>query len=170
VRTERYPHKIAAIYSDADHADAVADVVLSAARGDALVMRLDPESSDVDRGIEPEQRATRNHFIRDLLLGGGAGMAAGSVGAGAIAIGLPSLFVSVPVVGPLMVAGYGAMLGATAGGIKAFRLKEGLLADMVQDALERGFHVLVIHSRDLGTHDRVERIVGDTLAEVTLTV
>lgn len=170
MKTEQYPHKIAAIYSDADHADAAVDALGEAAIGDVRVTHLDPDSPDIGRGIEPEQAATRNRFILDILAGGGIGTAAGAVGAGAIAIGLPSLFVSVPVVGPLVLAGYGATLGAAAGAIKGIKVKEGLLAGMVQDALKDGFHVVIIHSPDTETHERAERLVNETLTEDTQTV
>lgn len=169
MQTEQYPHKIAAIYTDAARVDAAIRALWDAAVGDVRMTRLAPDSPDPGRGIEPEQAETRNRFIVDMLTGGGIGTAIGAVGAGAIAIGLPTLFVSAPVVGPLAVAGYGATLGATAGAIKAFKVKEGLLADMVKDSLARGFHVLVVHARDAEAQGRAEQVIEHTVTEDTLT-
>ena len=169
MKTEQYPHKVAAIYGDAEQADAAVAALRKADVGDVRITHLDPESPDPGRGIEPEQLATRNRFIIDMLAGGGIGTAVGAAGAGAIAVALPSLFVAVPVLGPLTVAGYGATLGAAGGAIKAFRVKEGLLADMVKDALDRGFHALIVHSRDVETRERAEKVVAGTVAEDTLT-
>ena len=168
METEKYPHKIAAIYSSAAQADSAQEVLRRADLGDIRITRLDPGSPEPGRAIEPEQAATRNRFIVDMLAGGAIGTAAGAAGAGALAIGLPSLFVAAPVVGPLMVAGYAGTLGATAGAIKAFRIKEGLLADMAKDALDRGFHLVIVHSRDDETRDRAEEVIGETVAEDTV--
>ncbi|MFN2309006.1 MAG: hypothetical protein ABR553_04630 [Gammaproteobacteria bacterium] len=82
----------------------------------------------IARAIEAEQLATRNRLIQDILVGTGVGTVVGAAGAVAIAVILPSLFISVPVIGPLMVTGYGSSLGMTAGGIKALKIKWGLLA------------------------------------------
>jgi hypothetical protein len=169
MKTERYPHKIAAIYSDAEHAEGAVRALRQAELDGVEITRLAPDSHAPGSAVEPEQAETRNRFIVDMLVGGGIGTAAGAAGAGAMAIALPSVFVSVPVVGPLVVAGYGAILGATAGALKAFKVKEGLLADMVKDSLDKGFHVLIVHSHDAGTHERAERIVGETFAEDTAT-
>lgn len=170
MRTGSYPHKIAAIYPDAQAADAARTIVEAAGLGDIELVHLHADSPHIGRGIEPEQAATRNRFIQDIVVGTGIGTAVGAAGAGAIALALPSLFVSVPVVGPLMVAGYGASLGMTAGAVKALKVKEGLLSGMVQDAIKAGFHVLIVHSADDATHARAEAIVGSTLAEDTASV
>lgn len=169
MQTEQFPHKVAAIYTDAARVDAAIGALRDAAVGDVRLNRLAPDSPDPGRSIEPEQAGTRNRFIVDILAGTGIGTAMGAVGAGAIAIGLPTLFVSAPVVGPLVVAGYGATLGATAGAIKAFRVKEGLLADVVKDSLDRGFHVLIVHAPDAETQERAEHVIEQTVTEDTFT-
>lgn len=170
MRTEHYPHKIAAIYPDAQTADAARVALEAAELGDIEIVHLHAGSPHIAHGIEPEQAATRNRFIQDILVGTGIGTAVGAAGAGVIALALPSLFLSVPVVGPLMVAGYGTSLGMTAGAVKALKVKEGLLSGMVQDAIKAGFHVLIVHSADAATHERAEAVVGTTLAEDTASV
>lgn len=163
MQTEHYPHKIAAVYADsAAAADALA-ALRQAALGDVEIIHLHVDSPAVQRGIEPEQQATRNHMLKDILLGTGLGTAIGAAGAGSIAVILPSLFVSVPVVGPLIIAGYGATLGATVGAIMGLKVKEGLLAGMVQDAVKAGFHVIIVHAVDDLTRERAETVVERTL-------
>lgn len=168
MNTEHYPHKLAAIYPDSDSTEVAKYNLRYAGLGDVRFVHLHADSAHVDRAIEPEQAETRNHFIRDILIGGVIGSAVGAAGAGALALDMPSLFVSAPVIGPLMVAGYSATLGATAGAIKGFKIKEGLLAGMVQDAIRNGFHVLIVHSPDDAIHMRAERAVARTLVEDTL--
>lgn len=170
MQTEVLPHKVAAIYLDAESAEMAIAALHEAGFDASAVLHLDSNSTDVQQAIEPEQTATRNHFIQDILVGSGIGTAIGAVGAGALAVVLPTLFVSAPVVGPLMVAGYGTTLGATAGAIKAFKVREGLLAGMVRDAIKQGFHVVLVHSADDETNARAEAIINSTLAKDTASV
>jgi len=153
--TEHYPRKLAAIYPDSDSTEVAKYNLRYAGLGDVRFVHLHAGSPHVGRAIDPEHTETRNHFIRDIPIG-------------ATAMGLPSLFVSAPVIEPLMAAGYSATLGVTAGAIKGFKIKEGLLAGMVQDAIRKGFHVLIVHSPDDATHARAERAVANALAEDTL--
>lgn len=107
MQTEVLPHKVAAIYLNSESAEIAMSALYEAGFDASAVLHLDPNSTDVQQAIEPEQTATRNHFIQNILVGSGIGTAIGAVGAGALAMALPTLFVSAPVVGPLMVAGYG---------------------------------------------------------------
>lgn len=165
METEHYPHKIAAIYPDAASAEAAHRALQNAGLGEAVVIHLLPGSREVEQAIEPEQAGTRDHLIKDMLEGSGIGTVIGAAGAGVIAVALPSLFVSVPVVGPLMVAGYGAAIGLTAGAAKGLKVKEGLLAGVVEDAINGGFHALIVHSTDDDTHARAEAVIETTLAQ-----
>ena len=170
METEHFPYKIAAIYADAETARAAQAALHEAQLGDVQIFYLHPDNLAPQQAIEPEQRATRNHFIEDILAGTGVGTVIGAAGAGVIAATLPSLFVSVPVVGPLMVAGYGATLGATAGAIKGLRVKEGILAAVVQDALRTGSHVVLVHAVDEATREHAEAVVEETLTLETRSV
>lgn len=169
MNTEHYIHKIAAIYPDVHSAESALEALRQENLDDVKITHLHAGGIDAQRAVEPEQAATRDRFILDILAGTGAGAAAGAVGAGAIGLALPALFVSVPVVGPLMVAGYGAMIGGTVGAVKGIRVKEGLLASVVQDAIKRDFHVVVVHCADKDTCDRAGALVRDTLPEETAT-
>lgn len=165
--TEHYSHKIAAIYPDASSIMSAKAALEKADLGDVKIRELDASTLDPEPGIEPEQKGTRNRFIHDILAGGAVGTAAGAAGAGAAAVLLPSLFVSAPVVTPLIVIGYGATLGGGAGAIKSMKVKEDMLAGMVEDAIGEGFHVLVVHVPDKETRGRAEAVIDDTLAEKT---
>jgi hypothetical protein len=169
METEHYPHKVAAVYSSAGAAQAAQQALLQAGLGDIVIRQVGPNTVDADARIEPEQKQTRNRFIQDILAGGALGAAAGVAGAGASAALLPTLFVAAPVLGPLMVVGYAATLGGGAGAVKAFKIKEGILAGVVEDAAKDGLCSLIVHAPDAETNARVEQILEQTLAEETLT-
>ena len=168
METEHYPHKVAAVYASAAAAEAAQRELLEARLGDIVIREVGPNTLDADARIEPEQKQTRNSFIKDILAGGALGAAVGAAGAGASAALLPTLFVAAPVLGPLMVVGYAATLGGGAGAVKAFKIKEGVLAGVVEDAAKDGLYSLIVHAPDAETQAHVEEVIQRTLAEKTL--
>lgn len=171
MRIEHYPHKLAAIYPDAASTETARQTLASAHLGDVLMVHMHKGRSHISQAIEPEQAATRNHFIVDILAGTGIGALAGIVVAAAVAVLVPSLFLNVPILGPLMVVGYIANVGMIFGAIKGLRVREGMLSGSVQDAINHGSHVLVVHSSDDVTHDRVGKILcNNTPVAATLSV
>lgn len=170
MRIEHYPHKFAAIYPDAASTETARHALADAHLDDVLMMHMHKGSSHIGQAIEPEQVATRNHFILDILVGTGIGTLAGIAVAAAVAVLVPSLFINVPVLGPLMVVGYIANVGMIFGAIQGLKVREGMLSGSVQDAINHGSHVLVVHSSDDATHDRVGKILFNTPAAATLSV
>ncbi len=167
MQTELYPNKIAAVYPDGPAAEAAAMALEAADLDNVSVLRLAPGDSLVDRTIEPETGAIRNTVIRDTISGGTAGTAAGAATAGALAVTAPALFVSAPVVAPLVILGYGALIGATAGAVRGLRLRETVLAGVVRDALEAGYYVIVVHAANAEAQRRAQAVVDDTVTEQT---
>ena len=162
-----YPHKITAVYPDAATATDVVTRLEGSSPGDIKVEQLSPGTSDIDLAIEPEPKAARDTVTRDTLAGGAAGTLAGGAVSGATAIIAPSLFMAAPVVGPLLMLGYGAVLGSVAGAIRGVRPREGELAALVKDALKAGYHVVVIHAADDETRQKVEDVIDKSLPEET---
>ena len=162
-----YPHKIMAVYPDAATAAEAVASVKGSRPGDIEVQQLSPGDSDIDLAIEPEPEAARDTTARDTLAGGTAGALAGGAASGASAIIAPSLFMAAPVAGPLIVMGYGAMLGSFAGAIRGVRPQEGELAALAKDALKAGNHVVLIHAADDTARQKVEGVINATLPEET---
>ena len=161
METEQYPLTLAAIYPDSDSTEVAKYSLRYAGLGDVRFVHLHA-GSPYAQADEPAPAGNHNHFVRNILIGGVIGSAVGAAGALA---DLPSLFVSAPVIAPLMAAGYGATLGATAGAIKGLRIKQDLLAGIVQDVVRKGFHVLIVQTPDDATYVRTERAVAETLVE-----
>jgi hypothetical protein len=167
MQRERYPHKVAALYPDAAAAKAAITALAAADLGDREVMQLEPGATDIDRVIEPETEATGETVTRDMVSGGAAGTVAGAAVAGASTLVAPTLFVSAPVVGPLIVLGYGAVIGGVPGAIRGLRLREGVLAGLVKDALESGCYVVLVHVANDELKRRAQDVLDQTMAEDT---
>jgi hypothetical protein len=167
MNSERYPYKVAAVYPDSAAADAAVHDLNIDNLGDVEVVRLEPGTNQVDLAIEPEREQTRDTVINDTVTGSAVGTAAGAVLTGAAALGTPALFVSAPVVGPLMLLGYGAMIGGTVGAIRGLKLHENMLSGLVKDALKEGYHVVIIHAASEEGQQRVQDVISTTMPEDT---
>ncbi|MCW8874734.1 MAG: hypothetical protein OQK27_03195 [Gammaproteobacteria bacterium] len=165
--SEQYPYKVAAIYADAESADAAVGMLEHAGLGDARIVRLRPGQAGIDSAIEPESVGTRDTVTVDTLTGGIAGAGAGALVAGAVTALTPALFVSAPVVAPLIILGYGTLIGGTAGAVRGVRLRELALAGLVKDALKAGYQVVLVHSASEQIRDRAQAVIGETMAENT---
>lgn len=168
MKSGNYPYKVTAVYPDDATVETAARVLENANLGDVRIVRLEPgTNNEVDPGIEPDTEASRDALLRDTATGGAAGTAAGAAVAGATAVTAPTLFVSAPIVGPLIVLGYGALIGGTVGAIRGLKLRENVLAALVKDSLKAGYHVIVIHAADRDAQRRAQEVVGDSVVETT---
>lgn len=167
MKKAHYPHKVAAIYPGAAEAKAAVTALTDAKIGDIEIVQLTPGTEDPDIGIEPEADATRDTAVRDTLAGAATGTVVGAAAAGATALVATSLFVSAPVVATLMALGYGTLLGGIAGAIRGLRLREGMLAGVIKDALKAGHHVVVVHVANDAIRDQVDDVLSTTLSEET---
>lgn len=165
MKPEHFPHKLAAVYPDAQSAEAAMNAVTAAVTGDVRVIRIDPHSDNVDSAIEPEADAVRATVAREAVIGGVAGSAAGAATAGLAAAVVPALFISAPVVASLIVLGYGAVIGTTIGAVHGLRLHDNLFADLVKDALKAGYYVLVLNAANESARRQAENVLDATLPE-----
>ena len=167
MNTEHYPYKVAAVYPDSAAAEAAVHDLNIANLGDVEVVQLEPGTNQADKAIEPEGEQTRDTVVNDIVTGSAVGTAAGAVVTGAAALGTPALFISAPVVGPLMLLGYGAMIGGTVGAIRGLKLRENMLSGLVKDALKEGYHVVIIHAASEQEQQRVQDVINTTMPEDT---
>ena len=164
---EHYPHKVTAVYLDDVAAKDAVRALNGADLGDVKVLQLTPDTRNIDSAVEPETEATRDTLTRDTLAGGATGTAAGAVVSGVTAVVAPTLFVAAPITGPLIVLGYGAMLGGIAGAIRGIKPSESELAALVKDALNAGYYVVMVHAANDEARQKAEAVINDTLAEET---
>lgn len=137
--SKHLPYKVAAVFPD-DHTAAAAVDALDAATLDGVrVLELTPDTSGVDQAVGPAS----------------GGSAATS----------PALYVSTPVVGSLVVLGYGALIDGAAGTIRGLRLRENLLVDLLKDALRAGFYVVLLLAANSEARRHAEAVISATLSD-----
>lgn len=141
---EHYPYEIAAIYPDGTAAAAAVAALDAAALDDVRVVELLPGATGVDQAKVPESVLTRETV-------------------GRAAVKSPVLFVSAQVVGSLIVLGYGAVIGRTAGAIRGPRLHRELFAGLVKDALKAGYYVVSLHAANNRAQQHAEAVINATL-------
>ncbi|MCO6411425.1 MAG: hypothetical protein J5I92_01650 [Thiogranum sp.] len=138
---------LAAVYPDAAAARA-AVAALDVSAADAIeVLQLVPDSST---GLTD---ATGQQKVRDALLGDPDNGAAAT------------LFVSAPVVGPLIVLGYGAEIAGVAGAVRGLQLHRDLLAALVKDALTAGYYAVIVHAEREDAQRRARDVINASMAE-----
>ena len=168
MKKDTYPHKVAAIYPGIVEAEAAAMALVDSNIDGIDIVQLAPGAEDIGLAIDQETEATRDTLTRDAAVGTAAGTAAGAATAGAIALAASSLFISAPVVAPLMVLGYGALIGGTVGALRGLKLREGELAGLVKDALDAGYYALIVHAENGKSRDRAQEVIDLTLADKTV--
>ncbi|MDT8387524.1 MAG: hypothetical protein RQ736_08425 [Thiogranum sp.] len=166
----RYAHKVVAIYPDAATAEDALLALKHARLGDSEVVQLMPGATNIDRAVQPEPDTSRDTMKRQTVTGGAAGTATGALIAGATEVLAPALFVSAPVVGPLIVLGYGALIGGIAGAVRGLRLREDVLTGLVRNALKAGYPVIIIHAASDEVQHQAQAVIGNTMTEQTAVI
>ncbi len=163
MKTENYPHKVAAVYPDASTAEEAIKALEAPAFADTKIIHISPDSSNIDRAIEPESTATVDTVVKDAAVGGTAGTITGAAVMAASTFAGSLLFISAPIVAPLAVLGYGALIGGTAGAIHGLKLSKDILTSLVEDAIKSGYHVVIVHSAKAETKQRAQDIISETM-------
>lgn len=136
---EPLSYKVAAVFPDERTAAAAVDALDAATLDGVRVLELTPETSGIDQAVGPAAD----------------GPAATS----------PALYVSAPVVGSLVILGYGALIDGAAGTIRGLRLRESLLADLLKDALRAGSYVVLLLAANSEARRHAEAVISATLTD-----
>jgi len=160
-------HIVSGIYTNRAEADSVRDRLIGRGLpgGQINIVR----SAGIDGN---SKMAADNDALKDVLVDGALGAAAGTVigGLGEVALVAANvtLFVASPLIAPLFMLGWGAFIGgfvgATAGAEKPKEKKEGKLSDLVLDAIRSDHVVLIAHTMTAAETTLARELVGDSLA------
>lgn len=165
---ERYTYKLAGIYQSRSAAEEAMQHVVASGFARDQVRCAWPDDRYVDRKVEPETKASRNHMIRNAVVGVLVGGAIGLLATVLIALFGPALFTAAPVWGPLIVTGYGAAIGLTVGAFTGLRMREGQLASAIVDEVNRGGYAVIVQARDSREAQRAERLLEERAGEKIL--
>lgn len=165
---ERYTYKLAGIYASRGDAEQALQHVVAAGFDRDQVRCAWPDDQYIDRKVEPETKASRNHMVRNAVIGTLVGGAIGLVITALIALFQAQLFAAVPVWGPLIVTGYGATVGLVVGAFTGLRMREGQLATAIVDEVNRGGYAVIVQARDSREAHRAEQLLEERAGQKIL--
>jgi hypothetical protein len=163
-----YQHRVAGLYQDEALAESAWGVLVRNTFHPSSLKIVGPGDPETDRKVEPEGYRVGHVVAEDLAVGAGMGAGAGTAAAGIMAAAKASLFMAEPVLATLLAAGYGAHLGALAGGVKALEVQEPRFAAAVRDALGQGYWAVVVLAEDEAGRRKAEQVLKQTLSEHTI--
>lgn len=157
---QHYPYKHAAIFANEVAAMNVADNIRQQDFSDTHLNILQPGPDPVDPG-------SRNKIIRDAVYGG----TGGAIGAAVASLGAASLKIAAfafhPFLAGLAAVSYGTMLGS-AGGTIYGKLKTDTFLQVLDDALQHGHWVVIVHSTSQETDQRISQLLEQPFTESVL--
>ncbi len=156
-------HKIVGIFTTLQDTHAARNFLIERGIAPAHINLITPDDTMIDKKIEPDGDGVAKEVVKDAIIGGAIGGGIGAAGAVAIAATSITLFVASPLIAPLALIGWGAMVGAVAGGGKGAGMREDRFADMIKGVTNVSKFVLIVHT----TSDIEFKLAHDTLAELT---
>lgn len=140
---ETYRHYVSGFFAHRDQAEkAVSDLVVAGLPA-TRVHIFDKDS------MPPTHTATESSdaVLKDIMVDGAIGTAVGTGIGALLTVGMAAasvtLFVASPIIGPLVMLGWGASLGGLVGASVGAAQQARPLSDMVQDAITSGGLVVI---------------------------
>jgi hypothetical protein len=147
---QRYPTMTAALYLDGVSANAVVSELRGIRPGTLEVRQFSPGAPKTAAAVGAVFQACQESHDAGATPASRAGMA------------IPTLFVSPPVVGPLIVLGYGSLFGDRCT-VRCLSLGRAALKGVVEDALDAGCHVIIVQAANGDIHRRVKDVLGKSV-------
>lgn len=116
-----------------------------------------------DIGQAEDSKEVLKNVAVDGTLGTAIGAGVGALGEIALVAANVSLFVASPIIAPLTMIGWGAVVGGFIGAARGISNHERQFSDLVNDAVERGYAVLVIHTYTEDETATARNIVGTSM-------
>ena len=159
-----YLHRIFGIYTTRQEAEQVRQRLFNEGIA-AEQFEIFDEPGDQGH-IEPNSDEVRNETLTGGAIGTVIGGAAGALGEVALAAANVSLFLASPVIGTLTMIGWGAAAGGVLGGfIGAGGAGKENFADLVRDAVQHGYTVLIVYARTEAETTLAQAVIGESVQD-----
>jgi hypothetical protein len=157
-------HRVVGFYDTLAQAEATRERLLAHGLPPERVRTLRPGQGGAGPEGEANSDDVLKELVRDGAIGTAAGTVAGAAGSLALAAANISLFLASPVLGTLVMLGWGASLGGLLGAAVGAQTRTGDTADLVKDALASGHVVLVVHTDSEAQTVRARQVIADSMA------
>ncbi len=159
-----YLHRIFGIYASRHEAEQVFEHLLQDGFKLEQLELIDKPGSNAETA--PDSDEVRNEVLVDGAIGTAAGAGIGALGEVAIAAANVSLFIASPVLGTLMMIGWGAALGGVIGAaVGAGTENTKHFSDLVRDAVNSGHAVLIAHAATEQQTTTAQSVIGNSLKD-----
>lgn len=168
INPEIKPHKIAAIFDDADRAEQAENTLIDSAhfnRSDVQLIK--PGDPSVKDKLEPETSAIGKTLINTHLIFGGMGLLLGFVLASIVSTIGPTFAQSSPVLTYLALGMIGSFFGLFVAGAVTLRPDHDPLINETVEATRNNQWALVVQARDRGDQKRARQLLKPIAISVT---
>lgn len=164
---ENYRHYVSGFFAHRDQAEKVVSDLVSAGLPLNRVHIFDKDST------LPIHEATEasDTVLKDIVVDGAIGTAVGTGIGALLTVGMAAasvtLFVASPIIGPLVMLGWGASLGGLVGASVGAAQKAKPLSDLVRDAITSGGLVVLVESLSTEETDTAAEIFKEAVGDFT---
>lgn len=165
---ENYQHRVYGLYANRHEAEQI--------RAQLLQKGFKPEQMELigksqsDEEIRPDSDEVRNEVVIDGAIGTAAGAGIGALGEVALAAANVSLFIASPVLGTLMMIGWGAAVGGLVGAaVGAGTEDTKRFSDIVQDAVKSGHAALIVYAMNEEQTTLAQAVIAESLEDKSQT-
>jgi hypothetical protein len=159
-----YLHRVFGIYASRHEAEQVFERLLQDGFKREQLELIDEPGSNAETA--PDSDEVRNEVLVDGAIGTAAGAGIGALGEVAIAAANVSLFIASPVLGTLMLMGWGAVVGGMIGAAVGAGTEDTRhFSDLVRDAIKHGHAVLIAHATTEEQTTTAQSVIGNSLKD-----
>ncbi|MCB5184205.1 hypothetical protein LG201_03200 [Methylobacillus gramineus] len=156
-----YLDSVTGIYPALEDAHAVAKQLIAKGIGEDQIQIAAARTSDI-KSDEDSNEVLKNVVV-DSAIGTTVGAGIGALGQIAIVAANVSLFVASPIMAPLAMIGWGAMVGGFIGAANGISNQDRYFSDLVQDAVNQGNSVLIANTKTEKETELARAVIGDSM-------
>lgn len=167
---EPYRHYVSGFFSQRDHAESTISKLAVAGLPLARIHLFDRDSMPPLHTSTESSGQVLKEVIVDGTIGTAVGTGVGALLTVAMAAANVTLFVASPLIGPLVMLGWGASIGGLVGASIGAAEKAKPLSDLVQDAITSGGLVVVVETLSAEETKIAGKVLKEAVGDYTETV
>lgn len=162
---ENYLHRLLGLYTTRAAAENVRDQLVQCGLSAKKVKILEPGHGGAGKTTRADSDDVLQEMLREGLIGTVIGILAAAVGTIALAAAKIGLFASSPLLGTLVMLGWGATIGGFVGAAAGARSSKGAVPDLLNLSLASGHVVIIAHTATEAQTTLARQILGESMRE-----
>ena len=162
---KNYLHRLLGLYTTRAAAETVRDQLVECGLPAKKVKILEPGHGGAGMTTQADSDDVLQEMLREGMIGTVIGTLAAAAGTIAMAAAKIGLFASSPLLGALIMLGWGATIGGFVGAAAGARSSKGAAPDLVNLSLASGHVVIVAHTSTEAQTRLARQILGKSMCE-----